>query len=112
VQNIITKGVSECLTLIECHDDFLFVFSELIKHELIEIKLAVVKKDCSTYVETGKWPEFDSTFHPKVSIFQGATDTVVMNGSINSTNKGFGGNVGEASLIGSLERNACRITHV
>lgn len=101
VQNIITKGVSECLALIERPGDFLFVFSELIKQELIEIKIAAVKKDYLAYVETGKWPEFDSTFHPKVSIFQDATDTVVMSGSINSTNKGFGGNVDEASFIGS-----------
>lgn len=101
VQKIISKNIEECLELLEHPKNFMYVFAEIIKQELIQIKIASVKKDFMNYATTGKWPENDSTFHPKVSIFKDIDDTVVMSGSINSTNKGFGDNVEEASFIGS-----------
>ncbi len=101
VEGIIQKGVEECLSVVENPRDFLFVFSELVSQNLIQIKIASVKKDYIEYLATGNWPEDDSTFHPKVSIFKDSRDTVVMNGSINSTNKGFGENIEDASFTGS-----------
>lgn len=101
VQNILKEGIKECLALAVGSDGFLNVFSELIKQDLIQIKVACVRKDFERYLASGEWPSDDSTFHPKVSIFKDATDKVVMSGSINSTNKGFGENVEEASFTGS-----------
>jgi superfamily II DNA or RNA helicase len=101
VQNIIYTGIEECLASMEKPTDFLHVFAELVKQDLIQIKIASVKKDYLAYLNSGNWPENDSTFHPKVSIFKDSVDTVIMSGSINSTNKGYGDNVEEASFIGS-----------
>ena len=95
VQSIVSKGIEECVALTDNPQGFLFVFSELIKQNLIQIKIASVKSDFIAYLRTGRWPENDSTFHPKVSIFKDDNHTVVMSGSVNSTNKGFGENVEE-----------------
>lgn len=101
VQKIVSDNIQDCIKLLDEPRNFLPVFAELINQNLIQIKIASVKKDFLAYEETGKWPENDSIFHPKVSIFKDDTDAVVMNGSINSTNKGFGGNTEQATFTGS-----------
>lgn len=101
VQKILENDIEECLRLMDRSHNIPFLFAELVKQELIQIKFASVKRDYDEYVATGEWPEDDSLFHPKVSIFRDEQDVVVLSGSINETNKGYGGNVENALCLSS-----------
>jgi hypothetical protein len=93
VTKIVCSGFHDALKLLEEPGMFYGVMAELIRQDLIQIKIAAVKSDYTRYCITGKWPTDDAIFHPKVSLFKDGEFTVAMNGSINSTQKGFGENV-------------------
>jgi len=103
VAKLIENGIEECMDLLDTNQNITRVFAELIKQDLIQVKFASVRKDYDYYIANGSWPTNDSLFHPKIAIFRDSSDVVVLKGSINETNKGYGGNVEEATSINSWD---------
>lgn len=101
VTRIVSQELHNAVRLLEDPRLFYAVMAELIRQDLIQIKIAAVRTDYTRYHDSGQWPQDDSIFHPKVSLFRDGEFTVSMNGSINSTLKGFGENVEDASFSGS-----------
>jgi len=103
VSQILHDDIEACLHLLDNRQNIPRLFSELIRQELISIKFACVRKDYERYEKTGCWPANDSLFHPKISIFKDDTDAVVLSGSFNETNKGYGSNVEHIKCINSWD---------
>ncbi|MCH8517342.1 MAG: phospholipase D-like domain-containing protein [Cyclobacteriaceae bacterium] len=106
VSKIIEDCIEECLDLLDSNQNITRVFAELINQDLIKVKFATVRKDYNSYETTGQWPTDDSLFHPKIALFRDMKDVVILKGSINETNKGYGGNVEEATFINSWDNAA------
>jgi len=98
VSKIIEEDISACQDLMSDNKNFVFVMSELVKQNLIEIKIACIKSDYKYYIKHKHWPRQDTIFHPKISIFNDGVNSVVMTGSINSTLNGYGKNKEEANF--------------
>lgn len=105
IQRLIEDSIEECLDLLDTNQNITRVFAELIRQDLIQVKFASVRKDYDYFIETGNWPKNDSLFHPKIALFRDDSDVVVLKGSINETNKGYGGNVEEATCINSWDNS-------
>jgi SNF2 family DNA or RNA helicase len=103
VGKIISQEIESCESLISDVNNFVYVLSELIKQEMVEIKIASTKSDYDFYLSNKTWPIDDNIFHPKISIFKDADESVVMTGSINSTKSGYGKNIEEANFRNSWE---------
>ncbi|MBT3582539.1 hypothetical protein HN510_01850 [Candidatus Woesearchaeota archaeon] len=103
VGKLLDQNFGECESLLSNCNNFVYVLSELIKQELIEIRIAAPKSDYKYYEINNTWPVYDNTFHPKISIFMDDSETVIMTGSINSTKSGYGKNIEEASFRNSWE---------
>lgn len=103
VKKILHNDIEACLKLMDHAQNIPKLFSELIRQKFIEIRFACVKRDYEKYEQTGEWPENDSLFHPKISIFRDDTDAVVLSGSVNETNKGYSTNVEHVKCINSWD---------
>ncbi len=101
IEELISGELNDLLDVIESDDEFLFVFSELIYQNHIKIKIAAVRKDYEFYLQNNFWPENYSTFHAKTTILKDENDTVIIGGTINFSNKGYGENVEDVVLLGS-----------
>lgn len=102
--SLILQGeIVDVLNSIDNPEYFKTIFSELLNQELIKVKIAAVKKDFDSYEKYGVWPKNDSTFHPKISIFKNSDDSevITVSGSVNFTNKGYGENIENYSVLGN-----------
>ena len=101
VSTVIEQELSNMIEFIEDSEDYREIFSELIRQDFVQIKIAAVKKDYDSFLKNGLWPSDDSTFHPKVSIFKNEDETVTLTGSLNFTNKGYGDNIENVNILGN-----------
>lgn len=105
VSNVIEEELFNIIEFIEDSDDYREIFSELIRQDFVQIKIAAVKKDYESFLDKGIWPSDDSTFHPKVSIFKNGDEIVTLTGSLNFTNKGYGDNIENVNILGNWFSN-------
>ena len=109
VEELVNIQLNDLIEIIETNDDFIVVFSELIHQKHINIKIASVRKDYEVYLKTNNWPSNQSTFHAKTTIFKDEEDTVIIGGTINFSNQGYGNNVEDVVILGSwFSPKACK----
>ena len=109
VEELVNIQLNDLIEIIETNDDFIVVFSELIHQKHINIKIASVRKDYEVYLKTNNWPSNQSTFHAKTTILKDEEDTVIIGGTINFSNQGYGNNVEDVVILGSwFSPKACK----
>src|SRR5690554_5933246 len=109
IEELISGELNNLLDVIENNNDFLIVLSELIHQKRISIKISSVRKDYESYLKNNAWPQYPSTFHAKSTILKDNNYTVVIGGSINFSNNGYGDNVEDVVVLGSwFSPKACR----
>jgi SNF2 family DNA or RNA helicase len=110
VEEIIYKELTDLIEIIESNDCFIDVLAELIYQKHINIKISAVRKDFEFYKQNNIWPNNQSIFHAKTSILKDENDSVIIGGTINFSNQGYGNNVEDVVILGSwFSPKACKI---
>ena len=97
IELILTNNITECIKNIhQNQEDFLDVFTAFVETKRIKIKIGLPRDVYNHYLETGQFTK--GIFHPKISIFEDESDTVVLDGSVNDSFNGYGSNIEQANL--------------
>lgn len=99
IESILTEKISDSINYFDDVSLLQSVLRELINLGRVKIKISAVRDDYEHYINSGSWPEPDNTFHPKLCIFRDSEHTVVVQGSFNETNRGYGNNIEQADCF-------------
>jgi superfamily II DNA or RNA helicase len=105
VNEVISSNLDECLKSSETPNSIFDIISKLIISEFLEIKISAIKSEFKYFENNGIWPETNSIFHPKFSIFKDDSGVVIVTGSINETINGYSNNIENCTCLGNWEYN-------